>query len=282
MCYRSIRKDRARHGWEVPGPLPAGEGDNPDLLPGPGESLDALCGHWRLFQLRQGHRWSTDDLLAAWYTCELVARTGITPGHLLELGSGLGTVSLLLAWQFPSLEARGIEIQPSSLALARRSARWNGVEGRVHFQAGDLRQLPGDLGAVLLLVGTPPYWDVRSGRLSLTSQKVACRFEEYSHVQDYMAAAAQLLLPGGLFVLVYDGRQKERLYQAARQHGLTRVGAREVISREGDPPLLVLSGWEKGGVEKEEDPPLILRLKNQNRSDEFRLIRAKMGLPPGT
>jgi len=31
------------------------------------ESLDAISGHFRIFQLRGGHRFSTDDVLTAWY-----------------------------------------------------------------------------------------------------------------------------------------------------------------------------------------------------------------------
>jgi len=30
------------------------------------ESLDAISGHFRLFQLKRGHRFSTDDVLTAW------------------------------------------------------------------------------------------------------------------------------------------------------------------------------------------------------------------------
>ena len=33
----------------------------------PEETLDALSGHFRIYQLRRGHRFSTDDLLTAWY-----------------------------------------------------------------------------------------------------------------------------------------------------------------------------------------------------------------------
>jgi hypothetical protein len=52
-------------GWAKPGPVPPGtEGD---IEVPPGESLDALSGHFRIYQLRAGHRFSTDDVLTAWY-----------------------------------------------------------------------------------------------------------------------------------------------------------------------------------------------------------------------
>jgi tRNA1Val (adenine37-N6)-methyltransferase len=35
------------------------------LAVAPDATLDAISGHFRLFQLRAGHRFSTDDILAA-------------------------------------------------------------------------------------------------------------------------------------------------------------------------------------------------------------------------
>ena len=52
-------------GWAKPGPVPPGL--SPALTVEPGETLDAISGFFRLFQLRDGHRFSTDDLLTAWY-----------------------------------------------------------------------------------------------------------------------------------------------------------------------------------------------------------------------
>ena len=50
-------------GWTKPGPVPPGAASPPDV-PGD-ESLDAISGHFRIFQLRKGHRFSTDDVLTA-------------------------------------------------------------------------------------------------------------------------------------------------------------------------------------------------------------------------
>ena len=52
-------------GWTKPGPVPPGAASPPDVAGD--ESLDAISGHFRIFQLRKGHRFSTDDVLTAWY-----------------------------------------------------------------------------------------------------------------------------------------------------------------------------------------------------------------------
>ena len=53
-------------GYAKPGPIPPGAaGRGPAIAEG--ESLDAISGYFRLFQLKNGHRFSTDDVLVAWY-----------------------------------------------------------------------------------------------------------------------------------------------------------------------------------------------------------------------
>jgi hypothetical protein len=52
-------------GWAKPGPVPPGLESGVTVEAN--ETLDAISGYFRLFQLRDGHRFSTDDLLVAWY-----------------------------------------------------------------------------------------------------------------------------------------------------------------------------------------------------------------------
>src|SRR5882672_9487945 len=48
-------------GWAKPGPI------IPRVISAPpDQTLDAISGYYRLFQLKKGHRFSTDDLLVAW------------------------------------------------------------------------------------------------------------------------------------------------------------------------------------------------------------------------
>ena len=55
-------------GYVKPGPVPPGaKGNGPEIEEG--ETLDAISGYYRLFQLRNGHRFSTDDVLVALGTC---------------------------------------------------------------------------------------------------------------------------------------------------------------------------------------------------------------------
>ncbi|HMM34817.1 MAG TPA: hypothetical protein PKA62_08795, partial [Thermoanaerobaculia bacterium] len=89
-------------GWRRPGPRPPG-----GLEPGEGETLDYLCGSFRIFQAARGHRYSTDDLLVAWWGVGSAPRVD----RLLDLGSGIGSVAMAAAWKLPGARVVTVEAQ---------------------------------------------------------------------------------------------------------------------------------------------------------------------------
>src|SRR5919108_6215693 len=103
-------------GWAIPGPVPPGATRAIEIAPE--ESLDAISGHFRIFQLRDGHRFSTDDVLTAWYGTTWAP----SPARVLDLGSGIGSVGMIAAWRLPGARTVTIEAQEDSVRLARKSA----------------------------------------------------------------------------------------------------------------------------------------------------------------
>ena len=121
-------------GWVRPGPIPPGAAHLPEVPPD--ETLDYISGHFRLFQLRDGHRFSTDDVLTAWYGTSWCP----TASTILDLGSGIGSVATIAAWRLPGARLVTIEAQDVSVALARKSARFNGLDERSDIRHADFRQ----------------------------------------------------------------------------------------------------------------------------------------------
>src|SRR5450631_871636 len=105
-------------GWLAPGPQPRGANGRPELDPDADEDLSYLSGDWRLFQKRQGHRWSLDDLVTAWIATRDIPVTFAE--NALDLGCGLGSVLLMVAWKLPIADVTGIEAQADRAALGRR------------------------------------------------------------------------------------------------------------------------------------------------------------------
>src|SRR5438067_13534421 len=119
--------------WAKPGIVPPGAHATPEV--GAGETLDAISGHFRIFQLRDGHRFSTDDVLTAWYGTTWAP----SPARVLDLGSGIGSVGMIAAWRLPGARFLTIEAQEESVRLARRSATYNGLDSRFAIRLADFR-----------------------------------------------------------------------------------------------------------------------------------------------
>jgi len=272
-------------GWAKPGPIPPGLGAGVPVAAD--ETLDAISGHFRLFQLRDGHRFSTDDLLTAWYGASWcpTARTA------LDLGSGLGTVGMICAWRLPGARFVTVEAQTESVALARKSARFNGLTERYEIRAGDFRA-PDVLRAEEtfdLITGSPPYFAPAAGVKSEHPQRLACRFELRGTVADYCSTAAKHLAAGGFFACVFpvEPAQRARVIAGAQAAGLVIVRQRPVIFREGEPPLIGLFGLMRAGDLPEgfrgktwEEPPLVIRTRGGEVHPEYSAVKLAIGFPP--
>src|SRR5579863_1242745 len=105
MKQAANRNEPFFKGWAKPGPAAPGNDGEAQLREN--ETLDAISGHFRIYQLANGHRFSTDDILTAWYGTAWCpsARTA------LDLGSGIGSVGMVAAWRLPGARWVTVEAQ---------------------------------------------------------------------------------------------------------------------------------------------------------------------------
>jgi tRNA1Val (adenine37-N6)-methyltransferase len=276
-----VRRARRPPGWRAPGPAPAGPRGRPELAPGAGEDLCYLAGDWRIFQPLAGHRWSLDDLVTAWLAAGLLA--GSPPARVVDLGCGLGSVLLLLAWRFSTARLTGVEARAERAALARRSIAWNGVEDRCEVRVGDLRDpaaLP-EGAAFDLVTGTPPYLRPGTATESHLADRSGCHFEHRGGIEAYCAAAASLLAPGAPFVACAAAAQGPQVERAAAASGLALDRRLDVVPRAGKPPLFTVFALRHSSVPAtvRVEPPLVVRDAAGRRTPAFRAVRAMMGMP---
>jgi tRNA1(Val) A37 N6-methylase TrmN6 len=270
------------------------------LWPRQDEDLCWLAGHWRILQRQDGHRFSLDDLVTAEMAARLHAAAGGEPrdgaarSRVLDLGCGIGTVLLFLAWRFPEAEVTGIEAQALSAGLARRSIAWNGVTERCSVVDGDLRDLsrrgmPRRNEALLpegarfdLITGTPPYFARGDGTESARVQRAPCRFEHRGGLADYCVTAAGRLADTGTFVACAAAGQFAEVEPAAAAAGLAVERWREIVPRAGKSPLLATFSLRPAVrvARRIDEPPLTVRDVGGQWTGEFLAVRAAMGMPP--
>lgn len=235
-------------------------------------TLDGLSGSFKIFQRKKGHRHSTDDLLTAWYALEHsppVTRS-------LDLGTGIGTVGLLLASALPALELTCIEAQDISYMFLLENIAANEVTARVHPIHGDLRELAHDQ-RFPLITGSPPYFPVGAGIVPSDSQKAHARFELRGDVSDYARAARAHLEPEGMFVFCFPWPQADRAIVAAHEAGFSVVLRRDVVPRETVPPLFSLFACRIGAHAEITEPPFVVRHANGDHTEALRRVRTRFG-----
>jgi tRNA1Val (adenine37-N6)-methyltransferase len=198
---------------------------------------------------------------------------------------------MICAWRLPGAHCVTVEAQSESVALARKSARYNGLTDRYEIREGDFRA-PGILRPderFDLITGSPPYFPPDAGVKSEHPQRLACRFELRGTVADYCAAAARHLAPAGFFACVFPAEpaQRARVEAGAAAAGLVIVRTRPVVFREGESPLVALFGlmraddlpeWFRGRTW--EEPPLIIRTRTGEIHPEYSAVKLAIGFPP--
>lgn len=207
--------------------------------------------HWETLR-PGGYRFVYDDrsFRPGTDTFLLSSLPKLKPGlRVCDLGSGAGLLGLLLLQRQPDLRVTGVEIQGAAVRLAERAAAENGLEGRLTFRHGDLREIKTlfPTGGFDLVVCNPPYYPPASGAVAQTAARRAARSEVSCSLEDVCAAASYLLRWGGSFCLVHKPERLCDLLCTLRQFAMEPKRLRFVCPADGSPPSLALLEGRRGG-----------------------------------
>ncbi len=198
---------------------------------------DALTSRFRVWQRVRGHRYSLDDVVVAWEA----ARARPSARTVIDLGTGIGSVAIMLAHALDGASIAAVEAQEVSFALLARNVERNALGDRIRIRLGDLRETAsyaGLGGPFDLVTGTPPYFPRESCTLPPDSQRAHARVELRGGVEDYLAAARKLVASDGLVVVCADAQRPERVMRGAERAGLFPATRRDVVPREGKNALV--------------------------------------------
>lgn len=220
------------------------------------ETLDDLRpGGLKFFQSRKGYRFSLDPVLL----CGFVR---VKKGErLVDLGTGVGVIPLLLAARTGAAGLVGVEIQPSLADRAVRNVRLNGLENKVQIREGDLRRLSElpPAGGFDVVTANPPFRKLESGRQSPFPERSAARHEQTGGIDAFLRAAAHLLKSGGRLYLIFLAERLGELIQEMKAADIEPKRLRCVHARSGEPARMVLvEGRRNGRSGLKIDPPLFV------------------------
>ena len=230
---------------------------------------DLQCEGLCLIQKRGGFKFGMDSVLLANF---VKTRKHAT---VVELCSGSGVVSILLAKKTGAQHIIGVEIQDSFVEMANRSVRLNHLESKVQFICQDLRgivtqQKPGNrqvskgnvlpvfqntltpVGAetVDTVVVNPPYIKQNAGIQNAEISVAIARHEICCTLRDVVKSAAFLLAPGGSLFMVHRPDRLADVFCTFREFDIEPKFVKAVHASYGKRPVLFLiCGKKQSGAE---------------------------------
>jgi tRNA1(Val) A37 N6-methylase TrmN6 len=162
---------------------------------------------------------------------------------VLDLGSGCGTLGLLLCARDLGCTVTGLELDPCAHAAALENIRQNHLDGRLHSICADLRSMPLNPGSFRVCVSNPPYFSGGERH----SRNPDARREDTCPPAALFAAAARALCFGGDFFLVHKPEKLAQLIVCGAAEGLELKNLTLVRHREGASPAMILLQFKKGG-----------------------------------
>ena len=163
---------------------------------------------------------------------------------VLDLGSGCGTLGMLLCANDPGCIVTGIELDEKAHLTALENARVNNIQSRLNSICADLKTIPNILvpGSFQVCVSNPPYFS--AGQESANSK---ARHQLHCDSEDLFKAASWALQYGGDFFLVHKPERLAELCACAVNHKLQPKRLQLLRHKPADPIALVLLQCRKGG-----------------------------------
>ena len=163
-----------------------------------------------LYQPTSGYCYNSDSI----FLYDFIS-TFKPKGTLLDVGCGVGIISLLLTRDF-KIETSVIDKQEKMLAYAKHNFALNGLEVKSHL--GDFTELVME-ERFDYIVSNPPFYDPRVTQSEDTHLNIA-RYAHHLPIDAFVRRVKTFLKPKGWFIFCYDAKQIDLLLHHLKIHGI--------------------------------------------------------------
>lgn len=191
---------------------------------------------------------------------------------VLDLGTGTGIIPILLEAKTPGLHFTGLEIQPESADMARRSVMYNKLEDKINIETGDIKDASKQFGASSFDVVTtnPPYMTGQHGLTNPNEAKAIARHEILCSLEDVIRESARLLKPQGRFYMVHRPFRLAEILALMRQYHIEPKRMQLVYPYvDKEPNMVLIEGLRGGNPHVSVEKPLIVYKKPGVYTDEI-------------
>lgn len=167
----------------------------------------------------------------------------------IDLGTGTGIIPILLEAKTQGEHFTGLEIQPESADMARRSVAYNHLDDKINIEIGNIKDASTQFGASSFDVVTtnPPYMTGQHGLTNPNEAKAIARHEILCNLEDVIRESAKLLKPRGRFYMVHRPFRLAEIMCLMHQYKLEPKRMRLVHPFVDKEPNMVLVEGLRGG-----------------------------------
>ncbi len=192
--------------------------------------------------------------------------------RVLDLGTGTGIIPILLEAKTEGRHFTGLEIQPESADMARRSVLLNHLETKIDIVTGDIKDASNRFGASSFDVITtnPPYMISEHGLRNDQDAKTIARHEVLCTLEDIVRESARILPPKGRFYMVHRPFRLAEIMCAMTAYGIEPKRMKLVypyVDRE--PNMVLIEGLRGGKKRLTVEKPLIVYQEEGKYTDEI-------------
>ena len=212
-----------------------------------------------LYQPTKGYAYNSDSIFLYDFIASFQPK-----GKLLDVGCGVGIVSLLLTRDF-DIETTIIDKQEIMLKYAEHNYRLNKL--KVQSYLGDFIELI-DNKKYDFVISNPPFYDSNV----IQSQNEHLNIARYAHhlpIELFVAKVKKVLKPRGRFIFCYDAKQVDKLLHTLIGNKLNPEVIRFVHSKiDRDSKLVMILARMNSKSMIRIMPPLIVFDEDSNYNEE--------------
>lgn len=230
--------------------------------------------HFKQFQVIQDEnvmKVGTDAIL-------LGVLASLSGGRVLDIGCGTGVISLMLAQRCRTIDQLiGIDIDEKTTETAKINYTNSPWSNRLIARHQSLRDFTLNSQFKFdLIVSNPPYYE--DGLLPENQHKQLAKHSISLPFPELVKSAADLLSPGGTFLVIIPATGKQKFITLTNESGLSLNRNVEIFSKENSEPtraILEFKLLREEDIANEgvvSDQKLIIYAKSGKYSDEYKAL----------
>tara|TARA_B100002052_G_scaffold291450_1_gene311466 strand:+ start:54 stop:803 length:750 start_codon:yes stop_codon:yes gene_type:complete len=167
-----------------------------------------LRGKISIIQLKKGFRYGFDAVFLAAFVNGYLKKLKKKKISLADVGSGVGTISLIIAYQNDKINITAIENNDTYLEIANENIVRNNFQKKINVIKGDIFYVENDLiNRFDIVVTNPPFYNRKQKKSENELENYATRIINY---ESWIENSVKLLKDKGIIFLIIPTRLLEK------------------------------------------------------------------------